>query len=163
MITLFGIYEFLFYYKAINVFTCLFVYSSSYYYANLKKKNKLYYNILVSIASIFVIINIDWKSILNNTLYGVLFHVVFSIGIIIGFLKLFEKKQNMELSQYVKTIDEYSYYIYITHLIFIIGPFSLAYIFDYYYLNIILIIAFILTSSVFLKKITEIVMLLHKE
>lgn len=74
---------------------------------------------------------------------------------VIALSKLFSKK--LEGNCIVKYFDKYSYYIYLTHHIWILGTLSLMRITSCNFINIILITFIIIISSWILKKITSIV------
>jgi peptidoglycan/LPS O-acetylase OafA/YrhL len=76
---------------------------------------------------------------------------LFFVGII------YFSKQNFKFSKFkiVDIIDEYSYEVYLTHQLFILGPFSLFQISDNFTFNLVVIIFAIVTSSYILKYVTN--------
>lgn len=99
-----------------------------------------------ALSWIFNQLYIPWTHMILGTL-------IFSILYII-FMKIYE---NRNINKYIKLVDNYSYEIYITHQIFILGPFSLLYLTDKMIINIPLIIILILLSSLILNKVSNIV------
>ena len=68
------------------------------------------------------------------------------------FSKIYEKH---ELNKFIKKIDKYSYEVYITNQIFILGLFSLLYVTSNISLNIGIIIVLIWISSYILHNISN--------
>ncbi len=66
-----------------------------------------------------------------------------------------EKVDGIKQYKIVNLLDKYSYDIYLTHLIFILGPSSLLYITNYLFINCCIIFVCIFISAIILNKITE--------
>ena len=84
--------------------------------------------------------------------------IFISISIFLLFY-IFGKKTKLFLNtnKFIDFFDNYSYYIYLTHLIYILGPSSLINFSSYNLINYILIIILIIISSVVLKYICDII------
>jgi len=85
-------------------------------------------------------------------------HILIGSLIFVGLYKLISEKNVLlkENFQVIRQLDKYSFEIYITHLIYIIGPFALIKLTTFSVVNVLLILLLILISSYTLKKIQTI-------
>lgn len=87
-------------------------------------------------------------------------HALLGCTIFVVLFNLFPKLKELQGKKYfakaVHTIDDYSYEVYITHHIFILGTFSILKITPYSALNILIIIVLIGLSAFVLKKLFSI-------
>lgn len=83
-------------------------------------------------------------------------HLLIGISLFLVMLTFFEKR-NMKLSKLIDWLDNYSYYIYLVHQIFILNTFSLLHITDFLILNLVIILFAIIIASMILEKITHII------
>ena len=104
----------------------IYIFILGYIYKNVE--NKINVNILkISIMLIIaVLIRLFFKYIMDGSLlYDVLIvsitHTILGIGIFI-IIKYICEKMKIKGNRYIDSIDNISYYIYITHYMFMIGP-----------------------------------------
>ena len=160
--------EVLFLQNLINVGICnLICYILGYLISYFSINNKLIKKILESTIIILAIISNFIKIFLIPDQYGPVFgsmmkmmirnsHILLGAAIFVilyKLLKCIEKWLKPFIKKILDGFDRYSFYIYITHAVFIVGPFSLIYITKNIFINVILIILCILASSVILEKV----------
>lgn len=116
-------------------------------------------SILLSIIKIISYIDISIYIKKLFSLIGEYKNVFIGIAFFLLIYVFGEKKKDFIKSKRVLKVlyffDRYSYYIYITHLIFILGPSSLLYVTSNIFINCILIFICIIISAIILNKITE--------
>ena len=83
-------------------------------------------------------------------------HLLIGISLFLVMLTFFEKRK-IKSNKLIDWLDNYSYYIYLVHQIFILNTFSLLRITDFLILNIAIIIFLIIIASVILERITHII------
>ena len=99
---------------------------------------------------------INWSIIIDySASINKLFHVIFGILFVLLPIALAKSLKTIIILPIVKWFDKQSYYIYITHHIFMLGPLSFAYMTGSIYMNIALIVALSIISSIFLKYISD--------
>lgn len=136
-------------------------------YEKEKGKNKIFEYSIIVMALISNIIKVTGLSQINvkviDSILNILVlnsHILLGSAIFIIFYKLF-KNINILLNEtrkkYIDIVDKYSYYIYITHHVFILGPFSLISLTPKLLINLLIIIACIIISSYILKSITDLI------
>lgn len=148
-----------FYYVEIfeNVFSWLFLYSIGYFIAIVKQWQRTIFAFVVSILFLLSINNLEWSMLINDTIESLRFHV---FGGIIIFITAYHLLQILPCWKYIgtiKIIDRFSFPIYITHHVFIIGAFSLANVTDSKSINIGLIFVASISAALLLKKMSDII------
>ena len=82
-----------------------------------------------------------------------LFHVLLGVLCVIVPIQIVSKQEINDMPKWLKKCDEYSYFVYLTHHVLMIGPLSMALLFKSKSLNIFLML--IITAFLtFLLKIT---------
>ncbi len=137
--------------------TYLFLYCIMYLISRNGLEKKLWLLIICVIASVVTIIFFSWNQIKDmGSLYSIVFHLVIGITLFLLILNIrarviVEKIRN---SKVIEAVDKYSYEIYLTHHIVIVGPFSLLYSNNNLMISLLIIIVFILIQSVLIKKLS---------
>jgi len=132
-----------------------------------KKQEKIISILIVLFAIIFNIIKIfiipDKSNILLHSIFKIIIensHILLGIALFIFLYKILKKievRLNPKGKKIIDFIDKYCFYIYITHHIFILGPFSIMNLTFSSILNIIIIICCTAISSYLLSKLTGLV------
>ena len=134
--------------KQITRIDWFFLYSVGYFYPNIKPYMKTTFNILVVIAFVFILFNFSWPKLLDyNGVYTRVFHDVLAFLIVFNAITFFKWFKITNIHPFIRQFDKYSFYVYITHHIFILGPFSLVYLTRFLLLNIAIIIAMIILAT----------------
>ena len=97
--------------------------------------------------------------ILNNSFNEKYDYILHGIGGSLIFLILYRMYIYYDISRdffLIKYINKYSYEIYLTHHLFILGPFSILFYSMNVYINILIIILMTLISAFLLKYISDI-------
>lgn len=128
----------------------------------LKERKKELNLIIVVTAFILSIIRIVINTMIDasgvmQSLFGIIgeySHVILGLAI---FVILKTILSNSKQSVFTRLSDKYSYYVYITHHLFILSEFSLFYFFTSKYISIVVICICIALSSVCLRYVTDII------
>lgn len=137
---------------ALPYITWILVYCLAYGIAALWKDIPKFLIFLVSGGFVLLLFFSSWNDILQDTLLGILLHAV---GGCLIFLLLYFGFSitclGIKKKKYFLWLDKYSFEIYLTHHIFILGPFSLLDASAYSIINVGLIITLTLCSAFLLK------------
>lgn len=151
----------------ISVYILGYAISKKYYTNHLDSTNKslklglgaLSIGIILSIIKIISYMDITIYIKKLFSLVGVYKNVFIGIAIFLLIYMFWEKNKefikNKKILNILYFLDKYSYCIYITHLIFILGPSSLLNLTNNLFLNLVLIFICIIVSAIVLNKITE--------
>ena len=143
-----GLLNFFIFKIYLSIFSPLFIYTFIYLFANINTKQQKIY--LVGIISFFIytLVTINWISILNYTNYlNILFHVSLGLLCVILPINFSNHIKSITVLPIVRLFDKYSYYIYITHHIFILGPLSCAFITNNILYNVFIILSLTCIST----------------
>ena len=145
-----------FYFKIeVNVFSCFFVYTLCYFMGSADKKEKNLTLFLTVILFGGSLITISWNEIMNyENFLNQLFHAVSGLLFVeIGILysKFVDCSFN---NKWLKAMDHYSYEVYLTHHIFILGPFSLMTFFPFLWMNVVWVLVLSILTAVVLQKVS---------
>ena len=138
-----------------NVFSCLFMYVFSYLFVSLPLLSKRVCVVcLVGIFSYLLYI-IDWQVLLDYS-NGVnkLFHILLAFLCVVLPIGISNRSKMVKVPSFLSWFDRNSYYIYLTHHVFILGPLSLAFYTQHKVINIGIVIVLTLLSTFFLKLLT---------
>ncbi|MCR3759143.1 acyltransferase [Clostridium felsineum] len=166
LLILVAISELLFKKISMNFAPGIISFAIGFYFSNRYKCNfiKKYYICVLFLTIVLLPINVFllYNIIKLNNIYGEIanfefyfYHVFlgctifFSLFFIFSNLKAYKNKP-------IDFIDKYSYEIYLTHHIFILGTLSIIHISKYLLLNIILVILATSTSALILKKVSNV-------
>lgn len=142
----------------LDLFSSLFVYSYSYLYACLDKKRRKGYILFLLCSFILTLFFLDWDVLLNyDNGINKWFHIVLGLLIVLTPICVVNRLniQFKEVPLLIRRFDEYSYYVYITHHIFILGPLSIAFVFASPSINILLISILTIVSAIILKFLSD--------
>ena len=127
----------------------IFLYAICYLYVNIK--NTRIYDIgLIVIEMVLVGIVLSNTDIITDYFNPInrAFHDLTGVCVVIFGVKLLSKLKAKIIPKPVKVLDKYSFQIFIVHYFFVIGPFSVAHISPKVTINIILIIAITIVSTI---------------
>ena len=142
--------------KVLDIFTCFWVYTFTYLFVNCNISIQRICIICMLIVAGYISSVINWSIIIDySASINKLFHVIFGILFVLLPIALAKSLKTIIILPIVKWFDKQSYYIYITHHIFMLGPLSFAYMTGSIYMNIALIVALSIISSIFLKYISD--------
>lgn len=156
LLVIYGILNYYVFDISLDLFTCLFIYLFSYLFVSVKPTVKKIYIIGIICLFIYILSTLKWGILLDYS-NGInkIFHVLFALVCVIIPIAFFGRFKKMNVPSFVRLSDRYSYYIYITHHLFILGPFSLAYLTSSTMLNLVLIILLTMFSAAFLMYLSK--------
>ena len=138
-------------------FSWLFVYALGYLYANATNRKKNTIIVFVGILFLWSLMAISWDDILHNGVWNQWLHITSGVLAVILVTTLAKQLNFSYTNQLLKVADRYSYYIYITHHIFILGPFSILFFFKYAAANVVLILLLTMLTAFVLHKTTALI------
>lgn len=151
-----GILNMLIFRICLGLFSCFLVYCFSYFFACLSYKTRKIYVYFMLSASIILLHIIDWNIILDYTNnLNKLFHVLLGISIVILPIHFAYKLKRIRLSTIITLFDKYSFYAYLTHHLYMLGPLSIAYLTNSIEINISLITVLTILSAFTLKIVSD--------
>lgn len=130
------------------------------YYENYVREKALIYcttlifNIIAIILKYFISINLSKVMNIAFNKYFDICHMLLGISLFFILIMVY-KKINLKMYKILDWSDKYSFYVYITHHIYILGPLSLFLYINNFYLALICLLLLTLISSIVLKKISE--------
>ncbi len=140
-------------------------YFISLFYQKSKKIKRFSSIIITIIAILLVILEILMPIFISNTiLYKIISFAIYYRNLFLGiaiFMILYNligrirKNKFYYTNNILSTLDSYTFYIYLTHCIYILGPMSLLYITNNIIINYIITFAMITISSIILKNISS--------
>lgn len=143
--------------RIVFVLSWVYLYALGYLYVNLSNRWKKFYNILI-VISLFVVIGLiiyyylnSWQVFVHpySVLYR-LFHDLMGLFIIIIGTKILSNWKNIYIPRVVSFFDKWSFHVYIVHFFIMCGPFSMANLTPYRWINIfILFVATVFFTFVF--------------
>lgn len=138
LLSIIGLFVFFYLKMYLSIFSCLFIYSFVYLFISLRsRKSRRVYVACMLLLFIYVWHVINWDILLDYSNYkNQLFHLLMGVMLVIvptGVVNYFSLNS---VPNFISIFDKYSYYVYITHHIFLLGPFSLAFITNSIYLNV---------------------------
>lgn len=122
-----------------------------------RKAERLVILAVVSIASIPMLNLMSWDIILHGEVLAYIWRVISSLFVFVLFLFVFEMFRLSRQPSIVRFFCNQSYYAYIVHHIYIIGPFSVIAAMEFAYVTIIYIVIIIIVSSVILSRLSSVV------
>ena len=150
-----SILEFFFIRFAEWQFSWLFVYTLGYMYASANKWGR---NIIISFAGFLFLcslMNISWEDVLCNGVWNQWFHVTGGI-LAVALITFLAKYLHFSKGEQIwKVMDKYSYEVYITHHIFILGPFSMLFFSASSCVNILVILVLTVLTAIVLHRVSS--------
>lgn len=148
-----------------SIITYIIGYFISTYYQENKKVKKISTIIITAIAILLVILELIMPTFMNNKIiYKILNFAIYYRNLFLGIAifmilyNLIEVIRKNKLYYYNKSlikIDSYTFYVYITHGIWILGPLSLLAITNNIIMNFIITFTIIIVNTVILKYISD--------
>lgn len=143
------------YYKFLNVALYLIAY-------NISRKRFVFSPILfgvLALLSLFCIVSFDWeKFLVYSSFHCQFFHFVISLSIFVivfSACKYITRLQGVSNTWLVKSVNNISYEIYLTHHLFILGPVcSFLFVTNYRVINIIIILCLTVIASIVLQRVS---------
>lgn len=147
----------------IGRFVCfMLLYSVAYFYSfKQQKKTSTKSLILFTAIAIFAVFcRLGAKYLIDGTVLYDSVIVTYSQSIFGAwiFLFIYYFKDKIPTSRLIKHFDDISFAIYITHYMFIVGPFSVMSLTKYAAINIVLVLAFSYVSGFVLNKLSELLL-----
>lgn len=140
--------------------TYLFLYCIMYLISKNGIEGKKWLLFLCLLLSVITLFFFSWDKVSDmGSLYSIVFHIVIGLSFFLLVLNIGDERFVSFVSKLkIKgVLDKYSYEIYLTHHIVIIGTFSLLYVCESLLVSLTLIIIAILIQSIIIKKLSTIV------
>ncbi len=158
VLCLIGAAEYIFLQRNLFTFSWLFLYSLGYYYTQL---SVVFRRIVLTILLLIVMVltlNITWDDILNyNGVYNRCWHDLTGMMICVSFIPLVGLLNIQKLPRTIKWMDKNSFYLYLTHHIFLVGPLAFTLFIPYAPLCVAVTLLLILLSTALLAKVSELI------
>lgn len=154
LLLVFALLEYLVVRRATAPFSWLFVYALCYLYADAGKYRKKMVELFVIILFVWTVFSISWDDILYG---GALSQSLHATGGVLAVMLVRCLSCYMAFSwgsSCWKKMDKYSYEVYITHHIFILGPFSLVFLTVYPCVNIALVLLLTVLAAIGLHEVS---------
>lgn len=149
MLIISGIAEFGYFHIAQEYFSWVWLYSMGYFFPMLKDSYKRYVWIAFGVFAILVTIYLQFPHDRNM---ADLWHYVCGLAFCIIPIQLIRFSR---YSTIIKKLDSYSFHVYITHHIYLVGPLSLVPLFSSAWIAVPAILCLIAISAVALKFISD--------
>ena len=138
----------------VSVFSCFFVYALCYLWGQTSRKKNLILSLIVALFG-GSLATISWNEILDyENSKNQLFHAVSALLFVemgILYSKFFDCSFR---NKWLKAVDHNSYEVYITHHIFILGPFSLMAFSPFSWMNVVWVLILSILTAVVLQKVS---------
>lgn len=133
----------------------IFLYAIGYLYVQLNNQRQRFYEIGLILLEISLIVLVTLKfDIVTNYFHPLnrVFHDVSGVFIVILGIKLLTSLHLRHVPKIVDIFDKYSFHVFLVHYFFVAGPFSLAHITPYKFVNVLsIIVTVIVTTCIFVK------------
>ena len=142
----------------INLFTFswLWLYSIGYFYPSMSNFCKRVLLVALFILATVLTINISWDDILiYDGIFNRLWHDILGATLCLGGILFFRMFAIQNLTKAIEILDKNSFYIYITHHIYLIGPLTMVPVFSSTYLGVSVIMLAIVMSTVLLAYVSN--------
>ena len=153
VLIVFGAVEFGYFRIHIDLFSWVWLYAIGYYFPllnNICKKTISLIFVSFSIAiSLKMTLGFDGRLIVE------LWHYITGAALCLLLIPFLTKFVDVKNNDWIKSIDQYSFYIYITHHIYLIGPLSFVLFIPNKIVLILVVILLIIISTYLLKKVSD--------
>lgn len=149
---IFGGLEFGFLHIQQDLFSWIWLYAIGYFFPLLKKQNKNVCMVAFVISALVISGKMAFFEYNREVLE--LWHYIVGIALCLIPIVLISKWPIKD-NRWLKSVDSYSFYVYITHHIFLLGPLSFVTVIPSRTLLIIVVLLLIILSSIILKKASD--------
>lgn len=149
ILLLFGITEFCFLHVQQEYFSWLWLYAMGYFFPLLKDYIQKALLIVFGLLAIFVSVLMEMQ---HNIILADIWH--YTCGLALSLIPIALISMG-GVSPVIKKLDSYSFHIYITHHIYLVGPLSLATVFESPWIAISVALILTALSSITLKLISD--------
>ena len=128
-------------YRYVFVLSWVYLYAVGYIFANLNEKWQRFYLLLFLALLVLVIWNIHWEDFRHpwRASYR-LIHDFVGVVFVLGGIKVLSSIRGLSVPRGIRFMDKYSFPVFLVHFIIMHGPFSMAFITPYRWLNIIVML-----------------------
>lgn len=142
--------------KLENICTWLSIYAFCYFFSSTHVKLQQVITIILLVVAGWMLINFRWNVFMvTSGTYYLFFHVFIGILFVISIISLAKLGKWGKTPGLVHKIDAYTFPLYLTHHIFILGPFSLLALTHSNFMNVCITLICTLLSAMMLKIILE--------
>ena len=153
-----GAVEYIYLQRNLFTFSWLFLYAMGYYYPQLSVTFRRVAWTILSLIVIVLTLNISWTEILNyDGVYNRCWHDLMGMLICISFIPLIGLFNISKMPVVIKWMDKNSFYLYLTHHIYLVGPLSFVLFIPNASLCVAVTLLLILLSSVLLAIVSELI------
>lgn len=158
LLSILGVCNFLYFNILLDKFSCIFIYLFAYLFSCLKSNYKKIYLVTIIIMFVYSLFSLNWDILLDySDGLNKLFHVLLALLCVLLPIIISNNINVIKVPYCVSLFDKYSYYVYITHHIFVLGPLSLAFCTKYNVLNIGIMLVFSVLSAFLLRFISNLI------
>lgn len=158
VLCLIGATEYIYLQRNLFTFSWLFLYSMGYFYPQF---SVVFRRIVLSILLLIVMVltlNISWTNILDyDGVYNRCWHDLTGLLICVSFMPVVGQLSIQKLPKAIKWMDKNSFYLYLTHHIFLVGPLAFTLFIPNAPICMAVTLSLILLSSVLLAKVSELI------
>lgn len=136
----------------------VFLYAIGYLYVQLNKQRQRLYEIGLIFLEIALIVLIALKfDIVTNYFHPLnrLFHDMSGVFIVVLGINFMSRLNMKNVPKIVDIFDKYSFHVFLVHYLLIAGPFSLAHITPYVFVNVLSIITTIIVATCFFVQLNN--------
>lgn len=156
LLIIIGVLEYTIIKRNVFIFSWFWLYSFGYFFVNSKKKIQQIIQLIISISIIYMTYKISWIDILDyNGIKNRSYHDILGLFICLNGIYFFSLLDIKRKPLLLNIIDKNSYYLYLTHHIFLLGPFSFTMLIPNMNICIPIIIVLILLSTSILAFISN--------
>ncbi len=140
-------------------FSWCFLYAFGYGYAVISEKFRRIIDVtLLLLVAGFILLELRWEVILEyGSWQNRFFHDMSGLVLLFGGIRVLQGLKLNRVPSVVLRLDKLSYPVYIVHHIFILGPFSLAFLTSHKSLNVIIMLTLSMAVAILLGKTSQIV------
>lgn len=133
-------------FRYVFVLSWVYLYAIGYLFANLDSRWQMFYLLLFLVALTILAFFMKWEIFRRpwSASYR-LVHDLVGVVIVVGGVKVLSLVKGLEVPLVIRFLDKYSFPVYLVHFIIMHGPFSMAYVTPFRWINIVLMLA---TTSV---------------
>ena len=151
-----AIFEYCYLQESLFMFSWIFLYSIGYFFPTIHQYYQRIVQMLMAIIIVVLTIYISWPDIHNyDGVYNRAWHDMMGIFICLCVIPIFELFKMQKLPSLLKWIDNNSFYLYLSHYTFLLGPLSLITIIHNKCLAILLSFLCMIVCTIMLGRITR--------